>query len=180
MRNRSETIFTSVVRLQNPLLFLEHGLQMENVYLRLLMWVMGLDMLLMAGNIGPFVDRIEGLVRGDSYIFPPVHSPGRQPRLLVKEVAKDVYELRNVIAHGREVPKTPFRVGHELLDVDGRNIYWQPTTYAETLANAALFLLSRSLEKIFLEGWTALVESEHEWKSKLKIMENSARSRRRA
>jgi hypothetical protein len=46
-----------IVRLQNPVFLLEHGLQMNHVYLSTLMWVMALDMLYMAGEKGPFVER---------------------------------------------------------------------------------------------------------------------------
>lgn len=167
-----------VVRLQNPILFLEHGLQTDNVYLSLLMWVMGLDVLLMAGSISPFVDRLEGLLGGDSYVFPPVNSPPVQPRPTVAEVARDVYLLRNKIAHGNEIPKIPFRLPRVLEDTSGRQLNWESLVYAMILRDAALFLLTGSLRRIFLSGWVAEVEDEKKWKAKLKIFEGLARSRR--
>src|SRR5208283_4587771 len=52
----------AIMRLQNPILLLEHGLQTGHVYLSTLMWVMGLDMLFMAGGKVPFVDRATGFL----------------------------------------------------------------------------------------------------------------------
>jgi hypothetical protein len=49
-----------IVRLQNPILLLGHGAQICNVTLGALMFVMALDMLFMAGEIGPFLRRVGG------------------------------------------------------------------------------------------------------------------------
>jgi hypothetical protein len=171
---------SSSVRLQNPILLLEHGLQTDNVYLSMLMWVMGLDVLLMAGNIGPFVDRLEGFLGGTAYVFPPVNSPQRQPRPTVADVANHVYELRNKIAHGIEVPKNPFRLPHTLEDTSGQRINWEANVYVMTLQNAALFLLIRCLRKIFLSHLADDVENEQSWKTKLNVFGGLARSRRKS
>ena len=168
-----------IVRLQNPILLLEHGLQTNNVYMSMLMWVMGLDVLLMAGNIGPFIDRLEGFLGRTAYVFPPVYSPARQPRLTVAELARDVYELRNKIAHGAEIPKNPFRLEHMLEDTKGLQVNWETNVYAMTLQNAALFLLTGCLRKIFLSHLTDDVGNERTWKTNLKAFEGLARSRRK-
>jgi hypothetical protein len=60
-----------LVRLQNPVLLLEHGMQIGNVNLGSLMFVMALDMLFMAGEISPFMQRVGGFLGLDSFIFPP-------------------------------------------------------------------------------------------------------------
>jgi hypothetical protein len=93
-----------IVRLQNPILLLEHGLQTGHVYLSTLMWVMGLDMLFMAGGKGPFVGRAAGFLGAKTQVFPAVFE-NRQPTLTISEVLEDIYELRNSVAHGLEIPE---------------------------------------------------------------------------
>lgn len=96
-----------LVRLQNPVLLLEHGMQIGNVHVGLLMFVMALDMLFMAGQISPFMKRLGGFLGHNSLIFPPVAVMRLQPKTTVGEVLKDLYDLRNIIAHGQEIRKRP-------------------------------------------------------------------------
>ena len=93
-----------IVRLQNPIALLEHGLQVGHPYLSTLMWVMGLDMLFMAGEKIPFVERVMGFLGRNTQVFPAVLYSNRQPRLTIGDIVDDVYELRNLVAHGREIP----------------------------------------------------------------------------
>lgn len=157
-----------IVRLQNPILLMEHGLQTDHVYLSALMWVAGLDMLLMAGEKGAFVDRLIGLLGRDTHVFPPVLSPARQPSLTVGDAAEDLFELRNVVAHGSEIPATPFRQRFPIKDTNGNQINWQDFTYAQVLSEAALYLLAGCLRKVFEDGLVGEVETEANWKQRLK------------
>ena len=159
-----------IVRLQNPILLLEHGLQIGHVYLSTLMWVMGLDMLLMAGgNKSEFVNRAAGLLGATTQVFPAVSAPYRQPQLTVGEVLGDVYELRNLVAHGLEIPAEPFREKRDIVDTDGTRININDYSYAGVLMEAALFVLVRSLQNIMLDGHVDVVKDEAEWKQKLKV-----------
>ena len=71
LRGIDKVFNKKIVRLQNALLLLEHGLQTGHVYLSTLMWVMGLDMLFMAGKKKPFVERITAFLGEHLYVFPP-------------------------------------------------------------------------------------------------------------
>jgi hypothetical protein len=158
-----------VVRLQNPILLLEHGLQVNHVYLSTLMWVMGLDMLFMAGEKTPFIDRTLGFLSANTFLFPRVLYPLRQPQSLVKDVVEDVYELRNIVAHGREIPGR-YHQKHHLLDENGRRINIDDYSYAAVLWESALFLLVRALRKIMLdENMIDAVKDEAKWKQHLKL-----------
>lgn len=158
-----------IVRLQNPILLLEHGLQTGHLYLSTLMWVMGLDMLFMAGEKVPFVDRVAGFLGASARIFPAVPLPHRQPRLTIGEVLEDVYELRNIVAHGREIPARPFREKCDLVDAKGVRIDVFDYHYSEVIMESALFLLARSLRKIMVDGLVDVVKDEAKWKQKLKV-----------
>jgi hypothetical protein len=158
-----------IVRLQNPILLLEHGLQTGHVYLSTLMWVMGLDMLFMAGEKVPFVDRAAGFLGASTRVSPVVPFPNRQPRLTIGEVLGDVYELRNIVAHGREIPAKPFREKCDIVDTNGGRINTIDYHYSQVIMESALFLLARSLRKIMVDGLVDVVEDEANWKQKLKV-----------
>ena len=59
-----------LVRVQNPVLLLEHGQQIGNAPLGNLMYVMGLDVLFMAGESANFVPRVAGFLGLDTLLFP--------------------------------------------------------------------------------------------------------------
>src|ERR1039457_4046187 len=79
-----------IVRLQNPILLLEHGMQIGNASLGALMFVMALDMLLMAGGTAHFVERLGGFLGPQSYVFPPDSLRHRQPSVTVRDVLVDM------------------------------------------------------------------------------------------
>jgi len=155
-----------VVRLQNAIVLLEHGLQMGHMYLSPLMWVMGLDMLFMAGEKEPFVERLVGFLGRATQVFPAVYQD-LQPQLQISEIVDDVYELRNIVAHGREIPEKPFREMRNILDTTGASIT-SDYTYAQIVMESALFLLSKSLRKVMVDGLVELVRDEAQWKQTLK------------
>lgn len=173
-----ETVFTGVrrsfqekiLRLENPILLLEHGQQIGNVPLSALFWVMGLDMLFMAGgNIASFVDRISGFLGPDAFIFPITEVFRQQPFPRVKDVLQDLYELRNKIAHGLEIPKQPYREPYHLLDTYGSLISGENYLYLHLIQEAALFILCKTLRRIFVDGLMDDLKDESKWKLRLKI-----------
>ena len=162
----------NIVRLQNPIVLLEHGMQIGNVNLGALMFVMALDMLMMAGEKVPFVERLGGFLDPQSYIFPPDSLTHLQPAVKVQDVLSRLYEFRNLIAHGREIPKSPYHQKYDLLDDNGCRINHDDYYYAELMYESGLFLLTRALCKISVQGLFDDVRDEQEWRSKLRLCEH--------
>ena len=157
-----------IVRLQNPIILMEHGLRITDVYpLCTLFWAMGLDMLFMAGETRTFIERIKGFLGQQTLIFPET-CYNQSPKYQVQEVLNDLFNFRNIVAHGREIPKSPYREQHYFLDTQGSVIY-SDYFYAQLMQESALFLLCKSLRKIFVEGLVAVVKDESKWRQKLKI-----------
>ena len=169
-----------IVRLQNPILLLEHGMQLGNYVLSMLFFVMGLDMIYMAGEGKNFCDRVNGFLDPTTLIFPPTFA-GCQPKYHVHEVLADLYEYRSIIAHGREIPKSPFRETHDFQDVRGQPINSNDYYYGELLCESALFILCKSLHKIFVENLVDEIKNEAKWKQRIKIGSRiqSGRNKRR-
>jgi hypothetical protein len=153
-----------VVRVVNALRLLELGLYTTEPYIRLLLWVGALDSLLMANTAENFALRLKSLLGPEAFVFPASDVLG-QPGYRVADVADDLYELRSVIAHGREIPEK----------------YWKPTEFKEKpkeplaeypdcklynglLSGCALFLLCAALRKIYLEGLAHLVADPSRWR----------------
>ena len=185
----SHAFSQKVVRLQNPILLLEQGLQTGNPTLAMLMFVMGLDVLFMAGDKVSFVTRAAGFLGLNSYVFPQVLSFDFQPLITVGEVAADLYDLRNLIAHGQEIPKHPFRQEYDVTRITGPGVAHLPCSYVDVLMEAGLFMLTGSLAKIFKDGlyadvgnatkWRATMNrSEHRFKDSGGVLDSSRRSTR--
>jgi hypothetical protein len=153
-----------IIRLMNPLVLLEHGLQIDHVYLSTLMWVMGLDMLFMACNRNEFGKRIKRFLGAATKVFPPV-SLNFPFCLTVEELVDDLYDIRSEIAHGRPIPerfRKPFRPE---LDNEFSLSFYADTSYSEFLRQGALRILTLSLEKIFLNNLVTEVASTSKWRS---------------
>ena len=161
-----------LVRLQNPVLLLEHGMQIGNVNLGSLMFVMALDMLFMAGEISPFMQRVGGFLGLNSFIFPPDYLMNCQPKTTVREVLKDLYDLRNLIAHGQEIPKQPYREKYDLISIEGHRINHDDYYYAQLMLESGLFMLTTALRKIFTEGLFEDVFAQERWRHRMKVNEH--------
>jgi hypothetical protein len=48
-----------------------------------------------------------------------------QPCTRVRDVLNDLYDFRNVLAHGQEIPAKPFRQRYDLISTDGEHINYQ-------------------------------------------------------
>jgi hypothetical protein len=163
-----------IVRLQNPVLLIEHGMQTGNAPLAAMMFAMAFDMLFMAGETTPFVSRIGGCLGLDSFVFAPYslgYGETQQPELRVRDVLGHIYALRNVIAHGREIPSTPYREQYTLKSVSF-GIISNEFLYLEVLLDSALSMLTTALRLIFIEGWVDSVADPNLWKAKMTIFEH--------
>lgn len=164
-----------IVRLQNPVLLIEHGMQTGNAPLATLMFAMALDMLFMAGETTPFVSRIGGCLGLDSFIFAAYRFGAggtQQPDVRVRDVLDRVYSFRNLIAHGGEIPKVPYREGCTLKRVDGLAILWHDFSYVELLLDSTLSILTTSLRRVFTEGWVDDVADKSAWKARMTVFEH--------
>jgi hypothetical protein len=161
------------VRVQNPVLLLEHAQQIGNVPLAATMCVMGLDMLFMAGKINPFIGRVGGFLGLDSFVFPPyrVGETVHQPAPRVRDVLSDIYLFRNVIAHGQEITEE-WRQPHSLVTTEGDQINYDPICKVDLMLEASLFLLTSALRRIFAEGLFNEIVDKTRWRTKLDLFEH--------
>jgi hypothetical protein len=164
-----------VVRIQNPILLLEHAQQIANIPLAATMCAMGLDMLFMAGKINPFVSRLGGFLGLDSFVFPSYGFDGQppyQPAIGVRDVVTDVYAFRNIIAHGHEIPETPWRKPQELLTTEGHAINYEPIRRVDLMLEASIFFLTTALRRIFAEDLFDDVADTSKWRARLNVYEH--------
>jgi hypothetical protein len=161
-----------VVRLVNPLLLLEHGLQIGVAPLSHLFLAMALDVLFMAGETNAFVQRLGGFMGLDTFVFPHNEFFDLQPALTVREVVDDVYDLRNFLAHGREIPKSPYREPFPLKSTTNVEMNNQNLLYGDILQQATLFLLTGALRKIFTKDLYDQVKDQATWKQHMTLCEH--------
>jgi len=153
-----------VIRLMNPLVLLEHGLQIDHVYLSTLMWVMGLDMLFMACNRNEFGKRIKKFLGETTEVFPPISS-NFPFCLTVEELVNDIYDIRSEIAHGRAIPERFRKPIRSELNNDLSPSFYAGVPYSEFLRQGALRILTLSLEKVFLSNLVTEVANTNIWRS---------------
>lgn len=156
----------STVRLKNALFLLEHGMRASAPYLPLLFWTTGLDALMMAINSDTFQQRLSNFLGANRLVLPAISTIG-QPKCRVHEVLGDLFELRSIIAHGRRVEdKFLERCGLRMLDDRPREIQEVDSCrYSQVLEECALFLLCRTLRRIFGEHLAETVGNEKQWKA---------------
>ena len=124
------------------------------------MFVMGVDMLVMAGEKMPFVTRLGGFLAPRSYVFPPDSIMQLQPSVKVQDILADLYEFRNAIAHGREIPKTPLPTEIRFALVNGGRINHEDYYHSELMVEGGLFLLTEALRKVAVDNLLDLVQDE--------------------
>jgi hypothetical protein len=138
-----------------------------------MMFVMALDMLFMAGDSDKFVKRVGGFLGLDNPIFPADSDLKRQPNITARDVLDDLYDLRNVVAHGHEIPVKPFREPKEIISTAGELIpYGRTCFYADILLEAGLFILTATLRHIFTNGLIDDVKDVSRWRGKLTLYEH--------
>jgi hypothetical protein len=101
--------------------------------------------------------RLNFFLGGSTPVFEQGDIPSylQQPSLKVSDSVKDIYDLRNRIAHGAKVEDIWFRVARQ-----GVN---EQICYAEELIEALSFIARRSLYKILSEDLLDTFANETEW-----------------
>lgn len=160
-----------VVRLQNPVLLIEHGMQIGNPNLGALMFVMALDMLFMAGGADAFMTRVGGFFNTNELLFMP-DSLHQQPNTVVRSVLQELYKFRNIIAHGQEIPEEPYLKEYELIGMKGERINHDPYYYNQFLNDSGLFILTASLRRIFVDSLFDEVKNKARWGAKMTAYEH--------
>ena len=153
------------VRTINPFQFLEIGLQTAFHHPRVgaLLWTMGLDALLAAEKQKRFASRLVRLLGEQTLVFPR-DGVGRQPSYTVGEVATKMYDLRNLIAHGKEVLedyRKPIRVDFVPSSLSYLTV--ENWTFETLLAESSLFTLTAALRKVILEGLLEKMADKSQW-----------------
>jgi len=122
----------------------------------------------MAGGTSTFGERLCNLLGQGTPVFPSAEFIG-QPRYTVGDVADDLCDLRNAIAHGNEIP-SKFRKETGFEDARGKLIdgYSSAYQYRNVLEESALFLLCAALKTIFIRDLTDNVADEKRWRAYLK------------
>jgi hypothetical protein len=156
------TGYDKMIRLVNPIILLEHGMQSDNVNISSLLCVMALDMLFRAGQINPFVKRLGGFLGPSSFVLPPDSIWECQPSPLLDDVIRDVYEFRNIIAHGQRIPSTPYLQPYELTCTNGLRVNDTKYRYDQLLQESARFITA-ALRKIFIDGLLDDVKDDDKW-----------------
>jgi hypothetical protein len=115
------------------------------------------------------VRRVGGFLGVDSFVFPPVSSQNIQPSTVVREVLSDVYDFRNTIAHGLEIPKVPFRERCDVIATDGQRINYEDCCRIDLLLESALFMLTTCLRRMFVENLFDEVKDVEKWRLKMRL-----------
>jgi hypothetical protein len=151
---------------KNPFQYLEIGLQtaVNHTKAGALLWMIGLDSLLAAHKVDTFKARLCRLLGANTYIFPRDYA-GRQPTYKVGDLAADVYQLRNQIAHGDRI-RDEYLVRSEFsLEPTLPDLYRiGERSYQSVLWEATLFLLCACLRQVILDGHLDLLAQPKEWK----------------
>ena len=157
-----------IVRFQTPIQLLIEGLKGRNFVVQMLLWCIALDALLVAEKEVVFERRLIGFLGADTFIF-PFGERGHQPPYTVAELAGELYKLRNIIAHGYEMPRRyQEKVGFDIVATvcPAANMKW-PYQRRQLLSEASLFLLCAVLRWIFEKDLIDLVKKSKRWKNYL-------------
>jgi hypothetical protein len=160
------TAFESrAVRAMNPFQFLEIGLQTAFNHVRAgaLLWTMGLDALLAAEQQDRFACRLIRLLGKDTLVF-PADRLGRRPIYTVGEVAASIYDLRDLIAHGKEILekyRKPIQFQFEPNEL--AYVAVEKWTFETLLFESSLFTFIAALWKIVTDGQLELMADKRGW-----------------
>lgn len=141
---------TSVPR-KNAITTLQLGMETYayHPYIAGLLWVMGMEAIFDSQNRKDFSDKLCDLLGADTPAFPNWTEETTPPPWTVKDIALDLYMLRNKLAHGVDLrsaasdKKTPV----DLLRIVRLHEYSQDRYYSMLLAEAACYLLCRVIQK---------------------------------
>lgn len=155
-------------RTTTPLRLFEQGLVSSDPYIRIFLWVTAIDSILMAVKKDVFVSRLTAFLGSNSRVFPPDDGVYINRPTTVEEVAKDLFELRSEVAHGRAIGPHFWKPRQDMECLFDRSTYGTgPFRYRMLLEEAALSLLSWILRKIVLDGLVDDFMISKRWKAKL-------------
>jgi len=151
---------------RNPIQYLEIGLQtaVNHTKAGALLWMIGLDSLLAAQGEALFAARLCRLLGNDTRIFPEDYR-GRRPVYTVGEVASDIYQLRNQVAHGDRI-RAKYLTKREF-QFDPPKLHYLRIgewSYQSLLCEAGLFALCAALRKVILDGHLKILNQPRIWK----------------
>jgi hypothetical protein len=150
---------------KNPFQFLEIGLQTAFNHVRAgaLLWTMGLDGLLAAEKQDRFAERLKRLLGENTLVFPE-DGVGRRPVYTVGEVAAKMYDLRNLIAHGKEILETYRKpIDFKFEPPELAYLIVKKWTYEMLLQESSLFTLIAALRKVITSGHIATMNDKRAW-----------------
>jgi hypothetical protein len=138
------------LRLQIPVWLMEQGFGAPDRHIRILLWATGLDGITRSGGMVAFAERLYQLLGADTYVFPP-DAANRQPKYKVRDVAEDLYQLRNEMAHGLPFHER-FRKKQGFLMNGGQPVAeeYAGYRYDQVLEECSVFLLCKALREIFV------------------------------
>jgi hypothetical protein len=154
-------------RTTTPLRLLEQGLVSSDPYIRIFLWVTAIDSILMAVTEEKFVRRLYALLGDNSKVFPPEDGVYIQRATVVGDVARDLFELRSQVAHGRPIGQRFWESRQDLESLFDPSVYVGPFRYRVLLEEASLSLLCRILRKMALEGLVSDFMVARNWKTRL-------------
>ncbi|MEK7407715.1 MAG: hypothetical protein AAB225_21770 [Acidobacteriota bacterium] len=158
---------SGVVRAINPFHFLEIGLQTayNHVVAGALLWMMGLDGLLAAEKQVWFASRLKRLLGEATPVFPPDWI-GRRPVYTVADVAANMYDLRNLIAHGKEVlEKYRKPIDFQFEPPELAYLAVEKWNYATLLFESSLFTLIAALRTVITAGMLQMIADKRAWEA---------------
>lgn len=170
------------VRSINPFQFLELGLQTAVNHERAgaLLWTLGLDALLAAERQDRFAARLKRLLGPETLLFPEDFA-GRRPVYTVADVASGIYDLRNLIAHGKEVvAEYRERIKFGFAPPSLAHLAVEGWTYELLLRESALLALIAALRKVLADGLLAAVAEKKTWERWLDSSASTNQSRHHA
>jgi hypothetical protein len=114
-----------------------------------MLWVMGMEAILESGNRNEFRDKLVALLGANTPVFPVWDSSVPALPWIVKDIAIDLYMLRNKLVHGVDLRKaaTDKSSPVDLLRLVKLHPDSQDTQYSLLLSQAACFLLCQVIQK---------------------------------
>jgi hypothetical protein len=154
-------------RTATPIRLFEHGLVSRDPYIRILLWVTAIDSVLMAVKADVFETRLCVFLGADTKVFPPEDGVYIQRPTVVKDVARDLFTLRSLLAHGRPIEQRFWEFREDLRELLGTQAYGSTPRYRVLLEEAALSVLTRVLHTIILDDLVNDFVSAKKWKKRL-------------
>jgi hypothetical protein len=154
------------VPIVNPFRFLEIGLQTAVNHRRsgAVLWMMGLDGLLAAGGSAAFSTRLQKLLGKDTRIFPEDWT-GRRPTYTVAELAADMFEFRNLIAHGKEMlQKYREPIAFQFEPRELAHLAIEKWSHGTLMIESIGFALIAALRTVITDNLMERIRSQKAWK----------------